>query len=295
MNHSPIHRALFSGAAAFALLTGLSAEASTFEFLSPGWFQTQSVTQAGNYEIRIGGANGGNSDTLAGGIGALISGTFYLAAGTQFNVLVGGDGGGGNYTGGGGGMSYFRSATLTAVAGGGGGGGWLANFPGGDGLATATAGGFGGGGYGGGGGAGINGDGQENGSVSDGWGSGGKSTSGGFSGGAGGNGTAGFGGDGGYGGGGGGGAYGGGGGGGYSGGNGGGYSGGGGGGSYVTAAHAGAFNVLFGGARGASTYSGGYLTMDLIAPSTVPLPGAGGLLALALAGLVARGRRRTNG
>ncbi|MFT6229211.1 MAG: hypothetical protein ACJARE_003637, partial [Paracoccaceae bacterium] len=57
MNHSPLRRALFSGAAAVALLTGLSAEAATFEFMDPGWFKNESVTQAGTYEIRIGGAN----------------------------------------------------------------------------------------------------------------------------------------------------------------------------------------------------------------------------------------------
>ena len=293
---------LRAGASALALLAGGPVAASTFDFAFTGAIETGTITQAGTYEVSLGGALGGDSNYLSyfGGYGARVSGTVFLSAGTAFSVLVGGYGRDGYYSGGGGGMSWLdidNDGTIEAVAGGGGGAGAY-GYGGdgravpvggnGDGLNNGGTGGFGGQagtGDSGSGGAGIFGPGASSyypGSASTGgysaptWAGG----QGGF-----------YGGDGRFGGGGGGNVYGGGGGGGYSGGGGGdglyyGDGGGGGGGSYLA--------PIFGDrslVAGGST-SGAYVSLHLVQP--IPTPGAFALMgtsALAFAA-VARSRRR---
>lgn len=123
------------GVSALALLTASESRAATFEFTFTGAVQTGTITQSGTYRLTLGGATGGQyqvggvSAGYYGGVGAALGGTLYLSAGTQFSVLVGGNGESffDERAGGGGGLSYFNinmDSTIEAVAGGGGGGGY---------------------------------------------------------------------------------------------------------------------------------------------------------------------------
>ena len=228
-------------------------------FTATGSIQFDTIASSGVYDITALGAQGGSGalGTYQGGLGAMVSGDVYLAAGSVLEIIVGGIGSPGYSGGAGGGGGSFvvetyngSSAvqTILAVAGGGGGAG--GNIIGGN-ARTSTAGGnasgAGGGRGGPGGGGGLGGSGPGGGGGGGGFFVGGYSGSSGFGGGGfvgGGVGGGGFGG-GGFGGGGGGGngpgfVGGGGGGGGFGGGGGGGYGGyggsgggGGGGGSYL--------------------------------------------------------------
>lgn len=303
---------LLGGVSALGLLTSVAAQSATFEFTFTGAVETGRITQPGIYEVSLGGAQGGNysfgSRTyFDGGIGAAVSGRIYLSRGTEFAVLVGGTGqdslaGRG---GGGGGLSYFNiglDSTIEAVAGGGGGGGYrsaggngLAGLDGGDGNDAYSSGpglyfGYGGtGGQGGqapvygtpGGGAGVFGDGQSGRYYSGAGGISGGTWAGGIA-----LGYERLRNRGGFGGGGGGGSDGGGGGGGYSGGGAGDYAGGGGGGSYLSALFSDT-SLTSGGAS-----SGAFVTVDLVEPAIIPIPGALGLMATSMLAIGAVSRRR---
>jgi hypothetical protein len=211
-----------------------------------GGIQTVTIGASGTYDIIVDGAEGGSGSASGPGLGAVVSGDIYLAAGTVLEIVVGGEGGSLPFSGGGGGGSFVIETnngtsivdTILAVAGGGGGGSYNSTGVGGGGVTTPTGGNGGGqsagmggladapgtGGFNGGGGGGFTGgDGAGPNATGSTGGTAGTSFSGGMGDGGG---------DGGFGGGGGGGTTGGGGGGGYGGG-GGGNSGGGGGGSYL--------------------------------------------------------------
>jgi hypothetical protein len=213
---------------------------------STGGIQTVTIGASGTYDIIVDGAEGGSGSASGPGLGAVVSGDIYLAAGTVLEIVVGGEGGSLPFSGGGGGGSFVIETnngtsivdTILAVAGGGGGGSYNSTGVGGGGVTTPTGGNGGGqsagmggladapgtGGFNGGGGGGFTGgDGAGPNATGTTGGTAGTSFSGGMGDGGG---------DGGFGGGGGGGTTGGGGGGGYGGG-GGGNSGGGGGGSYL--------------------------------------------------------------
>ncbi len=148
------------------------------DYTSPG-IKYDTIDTSGLYEITADGAQGGYSELGgAGGAGAVVSGDVFLQAGTELEIVVGGEGETGSYGGGGGGSfvievtgASFAQDILLAVAGGGGGGG---DGAGGGGGTTATGG--SGGGTGGGGGG-------KNGAAGHGGASGGGG--GGFTGGAG--------------------------------------------------------------------------------------------------------------
>jgi hypothetical protein len=115
-----------------------------------GAIQTITITTSGEYEITLAGAQGyGQSaqNYAPGGLGATVSGEIYLAAGTQLDVVTGGEGSSsGNEAGGGGGGSFVFEpnttggiGTLLAVAGGGGGGGFAGSAqPGGGGVTSSS-------------------------------------------------------------------------------------------------------------------------------------------------------------
>ena len=204
-------------------------------------YQLWTVPQTGNYTIEVWGAQGGTptTDTVVGGMGARMKGTFNLIRGEVLKITVGQQGFPDTYKSGGGGGTFVATDDNSPmiIAGGGGGGGntggvgkhAVTTEDGGVGVAPGYTGGGGSNGYASmespNGGYGTKGAGFYSSAVSD-TGFGISSNAMGFIyGGTGANGPAGMGG---FGGGGGGGQYGGGGGGGYSGGD----SGGGGGGSY---------------------------------------------------------------
>jgi len=144
-----------------------------------GKVETYTVETSGIYDITAFGAQGGTggaSRGAIGGLGAEIEGAFYLTAGEQLRIVVGGAGKdgnlGGNYGGGGGGGTFLiADGTPLIIAGGGGGSSYSgyssgrpgrAALTGSDGLASGGAGGGRGqgglgGGYGGGGGGGYSG------------------------------------------------------------------------------------------------------------------------------------------
>ena len=149
-----------------------------YTFFYTGAAQTMTITQSGLYDITAYGAQGGaaqafGSGTNNGGLGAKIGGTFYFAAGTQLELIVGGKGFYGLTAAGGGGGGSFIIETNDGsgpldkpllIAGGGGGAtaarGGYAGEVGTSGSAGGSNGGAGGnggsggagGGYGGGGG-----------------------------------------------------------------------------------------------------------------------------------------------
>ena len=303
-------------------LTGSVAMASTISYT--GVETTYTITSDGTYFILAGGAQGGSGEQNPGGAGTEIEGSAFLTAGTQIDIVVGGQGLTGDFGsiwGGGGGGGTFAwiagSTTPLLIAGGGGGagydgdGGIAATFYNTNGLSGSGVGG-GAGGTAGQGGAGGTGDGGSyNGGGGGGWlsaggnglgggplaGTGGSGNGGGeispFAGGLGGgdDSEAGPFANGGFGGGGGGGWQGGGGGGGYSGGGGGdglnpGFPGGAGG-SYLDAS-----------LNGAGFLSGGNLGDGFLDINTTSIPIGGvpepGTMALVLVGLSAVGiiRRR---
>lgn len=282
-----VSKAVLYGAVCACLAASGIARAESFSY--SGSVVTYTIPTTGVYDITAAGAQGGNSlagGSGVGGLGANIGGDVTLTAGTQLDIVVGGQGNfSGNYGGGGGGGSFVfevGAAMPLIVAGGGGGSGWYSNNGGGGQTGTSGENGNGGatGGVGGangsGGGAGTIND--FNGGGGAGWLSNGGGTASSFNGGGGFGPTTFAGGpggpsaspppDGGFGGGGGGGNEGGGGGGGYSGGGGGsgnGNYGGGGGGSYYDPS----FTDL---SLTAATNSGnGFVSVDFIA-ATAPLP-----------------------
>lgn len=82
------------------------------------------VSQTGLYQLTAIGAEGGASRTGTGGLGASITGDFFLTTGDVLSLLVGGVGGSDRDGGGGGGGGTFVmfGSTPFVVAGGGGGG-----------------------------------------------------------------------------------------------------------------------------------------------------------------------------
>ncbi len=119
-----------------------------------GFEETYSITSSGTYDITAAGAQGGGSSNDSGGLGAIIDANVYLTAGTQLDVVVGGEGANGAYGdlyGGGGGGGTFvwidASTSPLIVAGGGGGAAW-ANSNGGSGLSGTFGSGLGGAGTG---------------------------------------------------------------------------------------------------------------------------------------------------
>ena len=294
---------------ASASLLALTSAAQATVFTNTGTIQTDTLTQAGFYDIlAIGGAGGTSADPatgnpIAGGAGASASGEVYLTAGTVLDIAVGGAGGTGNFGsshgGGGGGGSFVflnSSAPLVVAAGGGGAG---AGFDSGINATATNNGAKGNGVNGGAAGAGGAGGGAGTAGLDDGaggagfFGNGGSDTADPIGSGHGGFGAPSFAGGagdlidgpnplnvGGFGGGGGGGYSGGGGGGGYSGGGGGdgGIAGGGGGGSFVAAAFQ---NVIV--TAGANTGGDGSVTIEQVPePASLALL-AGGLLMVAFA------------
>ena len=101
---------------------------TTDTFSYAGDIQTFTITSSGEYQITAEGAAGGNGSSGAGGLGAEVSGDFYLTAGETLEIVVGGQGGSSADGGGGGGGSFVfvenadGSLTPLVVAGGGGGG-----------------------------------------------------------------------------------------------------------------------------------------------------------------------------
>jgi hypothetical protein len=293
-----------AGASALALCLAASQSRATLVTLSyTGAIQTFTVPTDGEYTITADGAQGGDIAVHpgGGGLGAEVSGDFYLTAGTVLDVVVGGAGG---FPSGGGGGSFVYTtlnALLLAAGGGGGagpsvqswgvGGSGLAGQSGGAGTAggphpgaggTLGSGGAGGQdtGRGGGGGGGWAGNGTSG--SSGGGGGQGFPT---FAGGAGnGSGAGGFGGGGGAG-------FGpaGGGGGGYSGGGGGGDLGaGGGGGSFI------ALDAANAAALAAFQSGDGEVTFDLqdVTGAAVPEPASAVVLLSAFTGMGLMRRRR---
>ena len=160
-------RLLHAIAPALLLLpVAMSGRADTI--LYTGAEVTFTVPTAGSYTIIATGAGGGNYNNFgggyAGGLGAIVDGTFALSAGEVLTIIVGGSGAdGGNPGGGGGTFVVGPGGTPLVIAGGGGGGsnwtsggnaGGLANNGG-----TGGKGGGGGSGGGGGGGGGLAADG----------------------------------------------------------------------------------------------------------------------------------------
>jgi hypothetical protein len=284
-----LSKAVLYGAVCACLAASGIARADSFSY--SGSVVTYKITTTGVYDITAAGAQGGNSlsgGSGVGGLGASIGGDVALTAGTQLDIVVGGQGNiSGNYGGGGGGGSFvYEIGALQPliVAGGGGGSGWFNNH-GGSGQTTTSGDNGNGPGDGTQGVGGANGSGGGAGTINDfnggggaGWSSNGGGTASSFNGGGGFGPTTFAGGaggpaaspppDGGFGGGGGGGNEGGGGGGGYSGGGGGsgnGNYGGGGGGSYYDPSFT---NLSL---TAAANSGNGVVTIDLIA-ATVPLP-----------------------
>lgn len=265
-------------------------------FSYTGALQQYTVPTTGSYQVTVSGAQGGGSGSGgSGGLGATVSGTIWLSAGTVLNVVVGGQGGSFFAAGGGGGGGSFvyvdGTNTLLLAAGGGGGGVVSSGGPGVAGTAGSSAvpGGAGGvdgsGGSGGqaaggsgGGGAGWLSSGGNGGNLNSGSGGNTKPT---FTGGSG------FG-SGGYGGGGSGGGSGGGGGGGYSGGggaNGLSQAGGGGGGSFVASSYSG-MPVTNPTATAGTNSGNGSISINLLPPTAASVSISGRVLTSTNRGLM---------
>ena len=147
------------------------------DFTATGSIQFDTIASSGLYDITALGAQGGaGAGGYAGGLGAMVSGDVYLAAGSVLEIIVGGAGGismsygAGGGGGGGAGIVGAGGNALTSQNGGRGGGGRSGGFGGGGGggpygggggggffvggynASSGFGGGGGGGGYGGGGG-----------------------------------------------------------------------------------------------------------------------------------------------
>jgi len=123
-------------------------ETQTFSYTDG--VQITTIATTGYYQITAEGAAGGAGVSAAGGEGAEVTGNFYLTAGEQLEIVVGGKGDAGSahsglYAGGGGGGSFVfdvgPGSTLTPlVVAGGGGGGAYAVSNGENGETTSTGG-----------------------------------------------------------------------------------------------------------------------------------------------------------
>jgi len=286
-----MRHALLASTSLLAITIAISpVEAMTVTYSYTGGMQTFTTSKDSLYDIKLAGAQGGDSLNAAGGPigsggrGAGVHAQIFLPAGLTFDILVGGAGHSG-FFGGGGGSASGRN-----------GGPGLGNgyYGGNGGAGLGGAGGYGGsGGYGGyaGGGAGAGGGGG--GFYGSGYSGAGGGGQGWYFGGMGGDsaahialgqneGQGGFGGGGGAGG--------------YAGGGGGGYSGGGGGGGYGGFGGGGTSYAFGGGNPGIwpllQFIYGANPGDGWVQISDVPEPGTIGLLGAGLAGLGARRRKR---
>ena len=117
---------LLVGVSAAALAVS-AAEAGAKIFLFTGSVQTYLVPETGEYEITVGGAQGGSSsDGNAGGMGAIVGGDIFLRQNELLGIFVGGAGYSlPGYAGGGGGGTFLGNRNrVFFIAGGGGGGGY---------------------------------------------------------------------------------------------------------------------------------------------------------------------------
>lgn len=122
-------RKLVLSASVLAMSAAGAAAQSTETFTYTGTIESWTAPQAGEYRIVAIGAQGASADPgYVGGRGARIEGTFTLAAGDGFQILVGGAGSigqmsGFDFNGSGGGGTFFVASDGTPflIAGGGGG------------------------------------------------------------------------------------------------------------------------------------------------------------------------------
>jgi hypothetical protein len=120
-------RMWLAGASLLAIVLG-SGDASAVVFGVPESVQYV-VPSTGYYDFRVAGADGGGS--VRGGIGAIVGGELFFAAGDKLDIVVGGVGGdnGPEGSGGsGGGGSFVNPGSLLFAAGGGGGADFTANY-----------------------------------------------------------------------------------------------------------------------------------------------------------------------
>ena len=115
-------------ALAVVLFSVATAQATTFSY--SGSIVQYTAPTTGTYDFSAGGAQGGPGFS-AGGLGADVSGDYFLTAGTVLDIVVGGEGSSGNFGadfggGGGGGTFIYVDGTnqLLLAAGGGGGSGY---------------------------------------------------------------------------------------------------------------------------------------------------------------------------
>ena len=120
-----------------------------FNVPSDAGIQYWTVPQTATYTIEVWGAQGGNTSSATGGLGARMKGDFTISSGTVLKILVGQQGGGNYYDGGGGGGTFVVQKTgsnatdITAliIAGAGGGSNtWRSNGDNGAPGSTGTAG-----------------------------------------------------------------------------------------------------------------------------------------------------------
>ena len=102
------------------------------DFPATGTIQYDTISLSGLYRLTAEGAQGASALGGSGGLGAVVGGDVYFAAGTVLEIVTGEYGGAGNLGGGGGGGGSFIIETndgtsavdkILAVAGGGGGAG----------------------------------------------------------------------------------------------------------------------------------------------------------------------------
>jgi hypothetical protein len=108
--------------AVFAAGLAVAAHAGPTSY-SPGTYIFTAPT-TGDYTLDALGGQGGDPFGASGGLGADASGLFFLTAGEQLGIVVGGQGGSVNVSSGGGGGSFvYAIASNTLLVAGGGGGG----------------------------------------------------------------------------------------------------------------------------------------------------------------------------
>jgi hypothetical protein len=114
MNRILQKRMWLAGASLLAIVLG-SGDANADIFVGPGGGGF-TIPSTGWYDFRVAGADGGGSSIVrAGGIGAVVSGELFFAAGDTLDIVVGGVGGDGfdiiaGYGSGGGGGSFVFSS-----------------------------------------------------------------------------------------------------------------------------------------------------------------------------------------